>query len=117
VVVRRRSLAVQRRSTVTAASGGGGGGHLKLQGREERLRHLEIEGGGGGYRGGSSPRGAVVAVVASTLAPSMANFFTGADKRRWGFERSPVKGEKEYEWKKMGDSGARRFLKRCGVME
>jgi hypothetical protein len=58
-----------------------------------------------------------VAVVASTLAPSMANFFTGADKRRWGFERSPVKGEKEYEWKKMGDSGARRFLKRCGVME
>jgi hypothetical protein len=47
----------------------------------------------------------------------MANFFTGADKRRWGFERSPVKGEKEYEWKKMGDSGARRFLKRCGVME
>jgi hypothetical protein len=81
VVVRRWSLAVQRCSTVIAASGGGSGGHLKLRGREERLRYLEIEGGGGGYRVGSSPRGAVVAVVASTLAPLTVNFFTGADKR------------------------------------
>jgi hypothetical protein len=107
VVVRRWSLAVQRRSTITAASGRGGGGHLKLRGREERLRHLEIKGGRGGYRGGSSPRGIVVAVVASTLVPSTANFFNSVDKRRLGFVCGPVKGEKEYEWKKMGDSGAR----------
>jgi hypothetical protein len=37
-------------------------------------------------RGGSSPRGAVVVVAASTPAPSTVNFITGADIRRWGAE-------------------------------
>jgi hypothetical protein len=62
---------------------GSGGGHLKLRGREERVRHLEIE--EGGCRGGSSPRGAVaVVVVVLTPVSSTENFDTGADKRHWG---------------------------------
>jgi hypothetical protein len=59
---------------------GGGGGHLKLRGREEKVRRLKIK--EGAVVEGAHREGVVVVVAASTLAPSTMNLSTGADKRR-----------------------------------
>jgi hypothetical protein len=78
---------------------GSGGGHLKLLGREERVRRLEIE--EGGCHGGSSPRrgggGFSSGAVDGELRHRRGQEAMGSSG---GFVHVPLGGEKEYGGKK-----------------
>jgi hypothetical protein len=91
---------------------GGGGGHLKLRGREEKVRRLKIK--EGAVVEGAHREGVVAVVAASTLAPSTMNLSTGADKRRWGvvgLRARPGGRRKGVRGNETDDGGARHFLK------
>jgi hypothetical protein len=83
---------------------GGSGGHLKLRGRKERVRRLEIE--EGAAVAGAHREGVVAVVVASTPTPSTVNFGTGVDKRRWGLcarpggRRKGVRSKGNMRWRR-----------------
>jgi hypothetical protein len=80
------------------------GGDLKLRVREERVRHLEIDEGGGGYRGGSSPRGGDCSggsIYSSTVDGELRHRRgQEAMGSGGGFVLVPVGGEKECGEKK-----------------